>query len=137
MAILKIKLTDDILKLVSNIRFQEVPSPMVDDWEHEKRERIDYSIDFNSLYGGSYVFEDIAYILGRYDEHIPGTEEDPLGVQFPKELEDYMWEIHTYITEHIDAIEELVHQFCAKGGLKPGIYQCKSNFRMWEYKGVE
>ena len=132
MAVLKVELTEDILKLVSNIRFQEVPTPPQED---DERERIDYAIDYNSLYGGTYVFEDIAYILGRYDEHIPGTEEDPLGVKFPLELEDYMWEIHTYIIDHIDAIEELVHQFCNKGGLKPGVYQCKSNFRMWEYKG--
>ena len=134
MAELKVKLTEDILKLVSNIRFQEVPEQLKDG---DTRERIDYAIDYNSLYGGTYVFEDISYILGRYDEHIPGTEEDPLGVQFPKEVEDYMWEIHSYILENIDAIEELVHQFCNNGGLKPGVYQCKSYFRMWEYKGEE
>jgi len=133
MATLKIKLTDDILKLISNIRFQEVPEPPKDG---DRRERIDYAIDFNSLYGGSYVFEDISYILGRYDEHIEGTEENPLGVQFPKEFEDYMWEIHTYIVDNIDAIEELVHQFTTKGGLKPGTYQCKSYFRVWEYVGL-
>ena len=134
MAILTIKLTDDILRLVSNIRFQEVPEPPKDG---DTREQINYAIDYASLYGGTYVFEDIAYILGRYDEHIPGTEEDPLGVQFPREFEDYMWEIHTYITDNLDAIEELVHQYCNKGGLKPGIYQCKSHFRMWEYKGEQ
>ena len=134
MAVLKIELTEDMLKLISNIRFQEVPAPLVNDWEYEKRERIDYAIDCNSLYGGTYVFEDIAYILGRYDEHIPGTEEDPLGVQFPEDFENYMWGLHTYVTENLDAVEELVHQFCNKGGLKPGVYQCKSNIRLWEYK---
>lgn len=134
MAVLTIKLTDDILKLVSNIRFQEVPEAPK---ENDAREQIVYAIDYSSVYGGSYVFEDIAYILGRYDEHIPGTEENPLGVQFTKEFEDYMWEIHTYIMDNIDAIEELVHQFCNKGGLKPGVYQCKNYFRFWEYKGEE
>ena len=132
MATLKIKLTEDMLKLISNIRFQEMPDPLMYD---DERENVCYAIDFASLYGGSYVFEDIAYILGRYDEHIPGTEEDPLGVHFPDEFEDYMWEIHTYILENIDAIEELVHQFSVKGGLKPGEYTCKSYCRIWEYKG--
>ena len=41
------------------------------------------------------------------------------------------------IMDNIDAIEELVHQFCIKGGLKPGVYQCKSYCRLWEYKGEE
>jgi len=131
MAVLKVELTEDILKLVSNIHFQEVPlAPQPDD----KRELITYGIDYGSLYGGSYVFEDISFILGRYDEHIPGTEEDPLGVQFPREFEDYMWDMHTYIIENIDAIEELVHQFCLKGGLQPGVYTCKSNERIWKRK---
>ena len=107
MATLKIKLTEDILKLISNIRFQDVPEPPEDG---DTRERITYAIDYGSLYGGSYVFEDISYILGCYDKHIVGTEENPLGVQFPQEVEDYMWEIHTYIIDNIDGIEELVHQ---------------------------
>ena len=129
MAVLKITLTDDLLKLISNIRFQEVPLPPQ---PNDTRETITYGIDYGSLYGGSFVFEDISYILGRYDEHIPGTEENPLGVEFPEELENYMWGLHTYILDNIDCIEELVHQFCNKGGLTPGTYVSKSNEHIWK-----
>ncbi len=129
MATLKIELTEDMISLISNIRFKEVPEPLDD---NDTREHVEYAIDYNSLYGGDFVFEDIAYILGRYNEHIPGTEEEALGARFPDEFEDYMWGLHSYILENIDSIEELVHQFCGKGGLKPGIYKCKSYFRQWE-----
>lgn len=125
MSVLKITLTEDMLKLISNIHYGEVPQL------DSSRHTVAYGIDFNSLYGGS-TLEDVAYIIGRYDEHIPGTEEDALGADFPKELKDYMFDMHVYIVDHIQDIEELVHWFSNKGGLKPGTYKCKSNERIWE-----
>lgn len=126
MAVISVTLTEDMLKLISHINFTKIP-----DLTDETQERMTWGIDFYSLYGGSYVFEDIAYILGRYDEHIAGTEEDPLGAAFPKEFEDYMWEIHTYIVDNIQYIESLVHQFVNRGGLTPGTYRSKSNENIW------
>lgn len=122
----KITLTDDMLKLISNIHYGEVPSLE----DNDTRKNITYGIDFNSIYGGS-TFEDIAYILGRYDEHIEGTEDNYTGADFPEELKSYMWEMHTYIIDHIQDIEELVHWFANKGGLTAGTYKCKSNERIW------
>ena len=123
----KITLTEDMLKLISNIQYGE--APMLD--EKDTRQSIMYGIDFNALYGGS-TFEDVAIILGLYDKRIPGTEEEPLGAKFPKEIEDYMWNIHTNIVDHIEEIEQLVHWFSNKGGLKPGNYGFKG---IWEYIG--
>lgn len=131
MAILRVSLTDDMLKLISRICFTQFPSQS--DWG--EKQSVNWGLDFNSLYGGSYLFEDISYILGIYDQHIPGTENDPLGVKFPREVEDKMWEIHGYILSNIQYIEELVHQFTNKGGLKPGTYKCKSNEHIWEFEG--
>ena len=135
MAIKKIELSEDALKLISNITFESAPEPLMVGYEAERREQINYYIDLNSLYGGSYVFEDIAFILGRENEMIPGTEENPLGGEFPEEFENYMWNLHTYIVDNLEYIEQMVHQFCIKGGLKPGKYECKSNVGIWEYKG--
>ena len=126
MAIVKIKLTKDILTLITNIHFEKVP-----DLKSTDKYPLTWGINFFSLQGGSFVFEDIAYIIGKYDEHIPGTEENPLGPQFPKELEDYMWEIHSYIVDNIEYIEDLVHYYCNKGGLQEGVYKCKSNEKAW------
>jgi len=130
MATIKIKLTKDILALVSNIHFNKLP-----DINNEKKTELTWGIDFFSLYGGSFALEDISYIIGRYDEHIKGTEEDPMGPRFPQELEDYMWDIHTYIVNNIEYIESLVHWYCNKGGLKEGTYKCKDYEKIWEYCG--
>ena len=130
MALLKVELTEDILKLISCIHFENFPR----EDEFETKYRLNVGIDFASLYGGSFIFEDISFILGRYDEHLPGTENDSLGPRFSPEFEEYMWTIHSYVVEHIQDIEELVHQFCNKGGLTPGTYVAKSNVRFWEKK---
>ena len=70
MATVKIKLTKDILALISNIHFKKLP-----DVTSTKKDQLNYGIDFFSLYGGNFLLEDISYIIGRYDEHIKGTEE--------------------------------------------------------------
>lgn len=127
MAIQKVTLTKDMLVLISNFKFREVP-----DLSEEKSE-LTWGLNLFDLYGGvEPTFENISYLLGIYDKHIPGTEEEPLGAKFPKEVEDYMWELHGYILEHIGDIEELVHQFCARGGLTEGTYKCRSNEHIWE-----
>ena len=46
-----------------------------------------------SFWGGSYLFEDLAIILGFYDGHIKGTEGDFEGRRYPPEKEKYI----TYI----------------------------------------
>ena len=131
MATLKVTLTEDMLKLISRISFQEFPT----EEDFENKYNVSCGIDFASLYGGSLLFEDISYILGIWDRHIPETENNPTGPEFPKEDEDYMWSLHSYIVEHIRDIEDLVHQFVNRGGLVPGTYTAKSNERIWSFLG--
>lgn len=126
MAKVKITLTKDMLSLISNIHFTRVP-----DLRSEKYPMV-WGLDMFSLYGGNFVLEDIALIIGKYDEHIKGTEEDPMGPRFPKELEDYMFDLHTYIVDNIEYIEDLVHYYSNKGGLTEGTYKCKPYNKIWE-----
>ena len=81
--------------------------------------------------GHRYLLEDIAYIIGRYDEHIDGTEENAMGPEFPDETYNYMMELHHYILDNLPYIEDLVHQFSIKGGLTEGTYKCKDYERIW------
>lgn len=127
MSVLRVTLTEDMLKLISCIRFEKLP----DDLDAEQ-EQMNWGLDFANLYGGDLTFENISYILGIYDKHIEGTEENPLGAVFPKDVENYMWETHGYIVEHIEDIEDIVHQFSIKGGVTPGTYKCQSYVRIWE-----
>lgn len=126
MAIIRLTLTEDHLKLISHLNFGEVPDITNEEFEH-----MTFGLDLNSLFGGSYALEDISYILHRYDEHIVGTENDPLGVQFPEETQAYFYELYNFILDNLKEIEELVHQFVAIGGLTPGTYKCRSNEHIW------
>ncbi len=131
MATIKVTLTEDMLQLIPNFALMNWNFKQA--YEEEGSDTV--CLDMNGLYGGSYVFEDMSRILGIYDHHIEGTEEDPLGVQFPKEDEDMMWEMHGYIVENLLNIEEIIHQFCVKGGVKPGTYTAKNNEHIWQFEG--
>lgn len=139
MAFKKITLNEDHLRLISNFRFGEISDwnsvGILTDEGDVKTDFVEgktYGLDLNNLYGGSYLLEDISYLIGKYDEHIEGTEEDPEGVDFPEETKEYMVGLHTYIIENIEDIEALVHQFTFKGGLTPGTYRSKNNTEIWE-----
>ncbi len=125
MAIVKINLTKDLLSLITNFHYTKVP-----DMRSEKHP-MTWGLDMYSLYGGNFLYEDISHILGRYDEHIEGTEDDIMGPRFSKEFEDYMWGLHSYIMSNIEYIEDLVHYYSNKGGLQEGTYKCHSNAKDW------
>ena len=58
----------------------------------------------------------------------------PKGKGYEKEYEEKMMDYDAYILENLVFIEEILHQFCDKGGLKPGIYTCLDYNRQWDYK---
>ena len=75
-----------------------------------------------NLFGGTYVMEDVALILGHYEDFIPGTEESPMGKQYPKELEDHWWDLYLYIVNNMTDIINLILQFVDNGGISAGEY---------------
>lgn len=126
MAIKKINLTEDHLKLISNIKFEAFafgPEAAVN--------RMGWGIDQWNMFGGTYLMEDVALILDKYDQYIPGTEEDANGKQFPKELEDYFWTLYSDIVYNMEYIMDLVLYYSNKGGLTPGTYKCTTNTMEW------
>lgn len=98
----------------------------------DRKECKAWGIDQWNLFGGTYVMEDVALILGYYDKFIPGTEESPLGKQYPKEFEDYFWECYQFIVENIVLILNLVFNFIDKGGVTPGTYKVDTKGMIWE-----
>ena len=126
MAIVKINITEDMLTLISNIHFKEKPNPKSSYYP------MTWEIDLYSLYGGNFVYEDISLLLGRYDEHIKGTEEDVMGPRFEKEFEDYMFNLHNYIVDNLGYIENLIHYYAGKGGISVGTYKCHDDTFDWE-----
>ena len=126
MAIKKLTLTEDHLELISHIKFEQFSYG-----EEFHINRLGWGIDQWSLFGGTYVLEDVALILGKYDQYIIGTEENANGRQFPKELEDYMWGLYSDIVYNMEYIMDLVLYYSNKGGLTPGVYKCVTNTMKW------
>ena len=85
-----------------------------------------------NMFGGTYVMEDVALILGHYGDFIPGTEDSPMGKQYPKEMEDHFWELYLYILNNITDIFSLMFQFIDNGGLTPGEYKFDKKTYKWE-----
>lgn len=95
-----------------------------------------YGIDNYNLWGGTYVLEQVSYIIGIYDKHIPYTEEDVMGVQFPPEETEYMKDLVSFIITNLQNIMEILLTFCTEG-IQPGVtYWCYDNEKLW-HKEVE
>lgn len=122
----KLTLTEDHLKLISAIKIEKFS--FGPDSTHGE---LGWGINQYNLFGGTYVLEDVAIILGKYDQVIAGTEEDAEGPDFPDEVKNYMWELYQYIWENMVYIFSLVFYFATRGGLTPGTYKCKDTLKEW------
>lgn len=131
MAKLVLNITEDHIKLIKFIKFQKLNvseiGKKVSKYETDKF----YGVDVYDLYGGTFLYEQMAYILGYTDKVIPGTEEDVTGPKYPDEVIDYFNDLDGFIVEHIVDIYEILCQFC-EVGIKPGKYVCKDYQHIWK-----
>lgn len=117
MALIKLKLTEEHLKLIKNFKIKDVD---------------DYTIGVDKInpYGGNFILEDIAYILGVYDKKIPNSENHYNGPVFPEELTRHMLDLHYYIVDNLYNIENLIHQFLGEP-IEPGTYKAIDREQFW------
>ena len=67
-----------------------------------------------------------------YEEHVDkSTIENPLGATFDKDAENYFHALASVITENIECLEKLIHQYLNIGGLIPGVYQYSIKSGLW------
>lgn len=88
----KLELSKDIITLVRNITF------------NFSLETGSFTYNKTNPYGFGHLKDDMALILGFHKDFIPGTEFEPDGKQYPKEIEDKMNELHQYIMDNFDNI---------------------------------
>lgn len=168
MAKLKIKFTEDQIKLIKALRFEQINpkfyvTPAHEDVSVEEvgntrfnviswnrmgnggfetvapitvQNAMDlgdnlYGIDSYNLWGGTYILEDMALILGKMDKLIEGTSEDPDGPKFDEETTQYFFEMANFIVDNLCNIEEILHQFCTEGIQADTTYSCKPNEHIW------
>lgn len=118
--LIKIKLTEEHLKLIPFIYLQE---------EGDNEVKIDRTHLFCL---GSHLMEDMAMILGYEDKAIEGTENDPEGRAYPDDVEEHMLGLYSYMRDNLFYVESLVHYYATKGGLTEGTYKCRANELLWE-----
>lgn len=118
MAYKKITITDEHIKLLQAIKFEE----FVFDGD-SRNGRIGFGIDQYAPWGGNFPIEDIALILGHFQDAIPGTENDWNGRKFPEELQDKFFDLYEYISENMEYLFNLLIYYSDKGGLTPGTYK--------------
>ena len=118
MAKLTLTFNEDHIKLIQNFRTRQLDDA-------------NFTIDTYDLFGGTYLYEDMAQILGLMDKVIPGTMEDADGPKFDEDTQLYLNELDGFIVENIQNIEDILHQFC-HDGIQPGVkYWCKPSEGIW------
>ena len=86
-------------------------------------ERHGWGVDQWNLFGGTYVLEDVARIIGCYDKYVEGSKEDPQGADFSDDLKAYMWDLYKYVWDNMEFILDLVISKSTDGGIRPGVYR--------------
>ena len=149
-----LKLTDKHISLISNIKFEKFIFDDKQHYQHfknlvndlhlnentnhkeynqaildelhsfEPQSRFGWGCDQWSLFGGTYLLEDMAMILGYFDQAIEKSENLATGRRFPQELEDEMYKLYDYICLNMEDIFELILSFIGNGGLTEGTYEC-------------
>jgi hypothetical protein len=127
MALKKFVITEDHIKLLQAIKFET----FVFDGD-SRNGRIGWGIDQYGPWGGEYPIEDIALILGHFNDAIPGTENDWNGRKFPDELHDKFHTLYEEITENMELLFSLLIFYTDKGGLTPGTYKCNPRIKDWK-----
>lgn len=91
-----------------------------------------FGVDTYQLYGGTYLYEQMALILGKSDKVIPETLEDPMGPSYDDETMEHFIELDCFIRKHLTDIFEILLQYCDEG-IKTGVtYWCYDNEHIWK-----
>lgn len=123
----------DDLKLSENESLKEYNKTILEELHgFEPQSRFGWGCDQWSLFGGTYLLEDIAMILGYFNQAIENSETLATGRRFPQELEDEMYSLYDFICDNMEDIFTLVLTFIGNGGLKPGAYVFDDY--QWKYK---
>ena len=114
----------DNLELTQDAKYKELNDAVLADIHgFDPNSRFGWGCDQWNLFGGTYVLEDIAMILGYFEQALPNSETLASGRRFPDELEDKMYSLYEYICDNLEDIMVLVFTYAGNGGIVPGTYE--------------
>lgn len=143
---IKIKFTDEHIALIKAFNFAKF------DDSH-------YGIDNYNIWGGTYIWEQMAYILGYHGAIVPSTIEDPTGPKFYKtvwtgldengcrfvsvdkpqdttgleemDVLEHMKDLDSFMITNLPYIMDILLQFCTEG-IQAGVtYWAYDYQRIW------
>jgi len=143
---IKLNFTDEHIALIKALNFTQF------DDSH-------YGIDNYSIWGGTYLWEQMAYILGYQGAMIPSTMEDPTGAKFyetvytgidengkrvvvvdkeegeklglePINVLEHLKDLDAYMITNLKNIMDLLLQFCTEG-IQAGV-----TYWAYDYQGI-
>ena len=117
-----IKLTADHIHLLKNLKLSNLDAKS-------------FGIDLFSPFGGDYVNQDMAILLGYGNRIIPETIGNAVGPVYDEETQGYLNKLAEDFDAHMADYFELMQQYCDKGGIKPGVYSRTTHKINWEYEG--
>lgn len=126
MAFKKITITEDHIKLLQAIKFES----FIFDGD-SRNGRFAWGIDQYAPWGGNFPIEEIALILGHWEDALPESVNDYNGRKFPIELQNKFHDLYEDITENMEYMFSLLIYFTDKGGLTPGTYKCNPRIKEW------
>lgn len=126
MAFKKITITEDHIKLLQAIKFES----FIFDGD-SRNGRFAWGIDQYAPWGGNFPIEEIALILGHWDDAIPESIDDYDGRKFPTELQNKFHDLYDDVTENMEFMFSLLIYYTDKGGLTPGTYKCNPRIKEW------
>ena len=106
MAYKKITITEDHIKLLQAIKFES----FIFDGD-SRNGRFAWGIDQYAPWGGNFPIEEIALILGHWDDAIPESIDDYDGGKFPTELQNKFHDLYDDITENMEYYFDLLIKF--------------------------
>lgn len=122
-----ITLTEEHIRLIEEIKFDGF---VFNGEENNRNGDYGWGINEYGPWGGPYPIEDIARILGHWNDYIKGTEENPLGRRYPEELEEQFKKYYYDIVGNMEYILDLAFKNL-RNGLQPGTYSCNPRYKDW------
>ena len=108
---------------------EEIEKAAIEDTKVAKTiERRYCGLDRENLFGGVDFYDGMMYATGDAFKYNTTTSDD-----LPDDVIERYSEMFSFISENIQDIEELIHQFSTKGGIKPNTtYSCVDNEGLWK-----
>ena len=127
---IKVTIDEDTLNMIGSIRIDKNIESFKDIYDEIDPKVI---INVNELFGAGFTVDNIAFTLGIKPINATSDSKDwTMGFSYTETDQERISKVFSNVAENLDCIEEIIHQFAAKGGVTLGTYEADPTIRLWE-----